>query len=136
MKNGDNPPPHRGGEIVRGLPCVKRLQQGKINKVCNAKYTSAFTLINPPFLNCARSTGWIFCNAAAVIVRECGQHLPLRLHRPVHRRQQGPDPEDVWRAAGAADQDDCQGGQDIQAGAEVQERCPRGNIRGASGALE
>jgi len=27
MKNGDNPPPHRGGEIVRGLPCVKRLQQ-------------------------------------------------------------------------------------------------------------
>jgi len=28
-----NPPPHRGGEIVRGLPCVKRLQQGKINKL-------------------------------------------------------------------------------------------------------
>lgn len=22
-----SPPPHRGGEIVRGLPCVKRLQQ-------------------------------------------------------------------------------------------------------------
>jgi len=33
MKNGDNPPPHRGGEILRGLPCVKRLQQGKINKL-------------------------------------------------------------------------------------------------------
>ena len=33
-----SPPPHRGGEIVRGLPCVKRLQQGKINKVCIAKY--------------------------------------------------------------------------------------------------
>ena len=32
-----SPPPHRGGEIVRGLPCVKRLQQGKINKVCSAK---------------------------------------------------------------------------------------------------
>jgi len=28
-----SPPPHRGGEIVRGLPCVKRLQQGKINKL-------------------------------------------------------------------------------------------------------
>lgn len=28
-----SPPPHRGGEIVRGLPCVKRLQQGNINKV-------------------------------------------------------------------------------------------------------
>ena len=22
-----SPPPHRGGEIVRGLPCVKRLNQ-------------------------------------------------------------------------------------------------------------
>lgn len=28
-----SPPPHRGGEIVRGLPCVKRLQQGTKNKV-------------------------------------------------------------------------------------------------------
>ena len=27
------PPPHRGGEIVRGLPCIKRLNQGGINKV-------------------------------------------------------------------------------------------------------
>merc|ERR1712223_270568 len=24
----DSPPPHRGGEIVRGLPCVKKLNQG------------------------------------------------------------------------------------------------------------
>jgi len=28
-----SPPPHRGGEIVRGLPCVKRLQQGTKNKL-------------------------------------------------------------------------------------------------------
>ena len=27
----DSPPPHRGGEIVRGLPCVKKLNQGGVN---------------------------------------------------------------------------------------------------------
>ena len=26
----DSPPPHRGGEIVRGLPCVKKLNQGGV----------------------------------------------------------------------------------------------------------
>merc|ERR1712165_688989 len=27
----DSPPPHRGGEIVRGLPCVKKLNQGGLS---------------------------------------------------------------------------------------------------------
>ena len=27
----DGPAPHRGGEIVRGLPCVKKLNQGGVN---------------------------------------------------------------------------------------------------------
>ena len=26
----DSPPPHRGGEIVRGLPCIKKLNQGGV----------------------------------------------------------------------------------------------------------
>jgi len=33
MKKDDDPAPHRGGEIVRGLPCIKRLQQGTKHKL-------------------------------------------------------------------------------------------------------